>query len=159
MTITENGLARVRKNGHWLADDIMAYLLCHAEFDHIKNKVDPGKKYGIIVMYPAVLETFPKTCKSSHVLKNHKMANIIGLPGWKDMGGQQCPALKFNKRICFYNNDCFVDQSGTTEGAHWSYIMIEVVTIACDLNLKIVNYRWDSSKNQINKRVDQFSAH
>ena len=41
MIITDNGLVSVRKHGHWLTDDIMAYLLRHAEFEYIKNNVDP----------------------------------------------------------------------------------------------------------------------
>ena len=43
MTISESGLTSVHKNGQWLTYDIMVYTLCHAEFEYIKNNVDPGK--------------------------------------------------------------------------------------------------------------------
>ena len=51
-----------------------------------------------------------------------------------------------------------MDQSGTSEGAHWSYMMIEVIKVAGDIKLKIINYKWDSSKKQVNKKADLLSA-
>ena len=49
------------------------------------------------MIYPAVLDTFFKTYKSSDMLKNNKMADKTGLPGWKDLGRAQCLALEFNR--------------------------------------------------------------
>ena len=33
MTISERGLTSVRKYARWSTDDIMAYTLCHVEFE------------------------------------------------------------------------------------------------------------------------------
>ena len=74
------------------------------------------------------------------------MVDKLGLPGWRDMDRCICLALEFNKRICFFNNDRYVVRSETAEGSHWSYMMIEVTKLAGDLNLKMTDYRFDSSK-------------
>ena len=39
-----------------------------------------------------------------------------------------------------------------------NYMMIGVIKLAGDINLKIVNYKWDSSKKQVNKKADHLSA-
>ena len=158
MTISERGLTSVCKNGQWLIDDIMAYTRCRAEFEYIKNNVSPRGKNDLIVIYPSVLEMFLKTYKSSDVLNNHKSVDEIGLTGWKDMEKAQYLSLEFNRRICFYNNTQYLDPSAILEGSHWSYMMIEVIKVAGGMNLKITNYKWDSSKKQINRKANQLSA-
>ena len=87
MAISVSGLTSVCMNENWSTDDIMAYPFHHAEFEYIKNNVNPQKKYDLIVIYSALQDMILKTCKSSDVLKNHKCSDKIRLPGWKDMGG------------------------------------------------------------------------
>ena len=36
--------------------------------------------------------------------------------------------------------------------------MIKVIKLDGDINLQLTNYKWDSSKNMINKKADQLSA-
>ena len=112
-TITENDLDRVRMIGNWLTDDVLAHLLRKALYENIRDSRDPETNYDLIVIFPAVMETFLKTCKSSDIMKNHRMADELGLPGWKDMDKHSCIALEFNKRICFFNNDRYVDRTMT----------------------------------------------
>jgi hypothetical protein len=52
-----------------------------------------------------VLETFLKTCKLGYILKGHKFAEEIGLPGRKYTGKKQYLSLDFHKRICVLNKD------------------------------------------------------
>ena len=74
------------------------------------------------------------------------------------MDKRSCCALEFNKRICLFNNDRYVDRTTTSGGSHWSYMMIEITKVAGDLNLIMTNYKFDSSKQMINRKADQFSA-
>ena len=68
-------------NGNWLTDEILAHSLCKALHENIRNSGDPESKYELIVIFLAVMETFLKTCKPGDILKNHKMADELGLPG------------------------------------------------------------------------------
>ena len=56
----------------WLTDKIMAFTLRHALPEYISVNVSTPKDYELIVIYPVVLETFPKTCKPGDILKSHK---------------------------------------------------------------------------------------
>ena len=59
--ITADDLDRVRMNGNWLTDDILAHSSCKALHENIRDSRDPESNYELIVILPAVMETFLKT--------------------------------------------------------------------------------------------------
>ena len=68
-TIPKDNLDSVHTNGNWITDEILAHSLRKALFENISTSRDTWSNYDLIVIYPAVMETFLKTCKSVDIVK------------------------------------------------------------------------------------------
>ena len=68
-TITKNDLKSIHTHGYSISDETLAHSLHSASFEYIRSNRDHPEKNDLVVIYPAVMETFMKTCKASDVLK------------------------------------------------------------------------------------------